>query len=102
MPNQTTNDKHYECETCANINSPLCDLCTRINSPSGKERKPKYYIEFSKVTSPITQIRFPLVKNKEFKRQAITIARYLCNGKPIPTSVVMKYNELAAKEKAEE
>ena len=101
MPNQTTNDKHYECETCANINSPLCELCTRISSPSGKERKPKYYIERQEVAPSVPELRIAYGLDRKLEGIAITIARYLRNGVPIPISVVMKYNELVAKEKDE-
>ncbi len=102
MPNQTTNDKLYDCGSCVNKSSPLCELCTQITSPGGKERKPKYFIALAEVKSPITQIKFPHARGRETKRRAITIAKYLCDGLPIPIRVVMEYNVLTEREMKQE
>ena len=98
MPNQTTSDKHYDCKTCVNRNSPLCELCTQITSPSGKERKPKYYIGLVEVAPVVPELKVPLGLNSELEKRAIDIARYLGAGLPIPTRVVLEYNRKTEQE----
>jgi hypothetical protein len=102
MPNQTTSDKHYDCKTCVNRGSPLCELCTQITSPSGKEHKPKYYIALTEVFPTAVQIMFPYYKPKEQKRAALAIAKYLCSGVPIPTSLVLEYNKLTERKETKQ
>lgn len=94
MPNQTTSDKHYDCKTCVNRGSPLCELCTQITSPSGKEHKPKYYIGLVEVAPVVPELRIPHGLSSEIEGRAITIARHLGAGLPIPIRAVLEYNTL--------
>lgn len=93
-------DKHYDCKTCVNRASPLCELCTQITSPSGKERKPKYYIAQSEVLSVGGRIRFKErpTDDPETEKFAKYLISMLCKRVPIPTSVVLEYNRRTEKE----
>ena len=99
MPNQTTSDKHYDCKTCVNRGSPLCELCTHIASPSGKERKPTYYIAQSSILRAGGRSRFQEhpTENNEIESLAKFITSFLCQRVPIPISVVMEYNRKTEK-----
>lgn len=89
--------KHYSCVACINVNTPLCKLCTQITAPSGNERRPKYYIKREDDFLPDTGINIsPGLSNKTGER-AITIARYLAAGVPIPVRIVLEYNKLVEK-----
>lgn len=100
MPNRTTNDKHYDCKTCVNRNSPLCELCTQITSPSGKEHKPKYYIGQSDITvfGGRGGSYQRITADKETERLAKYLLDHLLARAPLPTSVVLEYNRKAEKE----
>lgn len=87
--------KQYDCSTCVNRNSPLCELCTQITSPSGKERRPKYYMRIMELEPFAPELKVPLGLNTELEKRAITIARYLGAGLPIPIRVVLEYNKIA-------
>lgn len=95
-------DKRYDCKTCVNRNSPLCELCTRITSPSGKERRPKYYVGLVEVITAVSELKAPHGVNTELERRAITIAKYLGAGFPIPTRVLLEYNKLVAQKTEKE
>ena len=86
-------NKHYDCATCVNRNSPLCELCTQILSPSGKERKPKYYIGQVEVEPIDPELKF----DSEVERRAFLIAKHLISGLPIPIRIVLEYNKLSEK-----
>lgn len=100
MPNQTTNDKHYDCKTCVNRGSPLCELCTKITSPSGKEHKPKYYIGQSDITvfGGISGSYQRIAADEETERLAKYLLDHLLARAPLPTSVVLEYNRKTEKE----
>ena len=92
-------DKHYDCRTCVNRHSPLCELCTQITSPSGKERKPKYYIGQSDITvfggrGKVQRI----TADEETERLAKYLLDHLLARAPLPTSVVLEYNRKTEKE----
>ena len=78
----------YDCMTCVNKRSPLCELCTRITSPSGKVRKPKYYVELVEI-EPIKNIRLADATQSEIAEELI---RMLYRGAPLPTAMVCEYN----------
>ncbi len=100
MPNQTKNDKHYDCRTCINRNSPLCELCTQITSPSGKERKPKYYIAQSDIVGVGGRSRYHETPTSDPETETLTqyLMALLCKRVPIPTSIVLEYNRKTEKE----
>ena len=87
---ESKEEKHYECKRCANRGSPLCELCSSITSPGGRERKPKYYVEFTGVT--------PRFKNNELSKRGIECRRmleeYIYLGEPLPVALVVEYNKL--------
>ena len=78
----------YDCTTCVNKLSPLCELCTRITSPSGKVRKPKHYVELVEM-EPIKNIRLADATQSEIAEELI---RMLYRGVPIPVAMVCEYN----------
>ena len=88
-------NKHYNCDQCANKNSLLCELCSQVISPNNKEHKPRFYVALSDVKSPNAEVDIPHIKGQELKKKAIAIERYLLDGIPIPLQLVMEYNELA-------
>lgn len=94
-------NKHYDCKSCVNRNSPLCELCTQITKPSGKKTKPRYYIA-QKEIMPVGRIdklsceRF--TSDKETDRLAGYLINYLLVRAPLPTSVVLEYNRKTEKE----
>lgn len=100
MKKTATNDRRYECETCVNQASPLCELCTHIITPSGKAHKPKYYIARSEIVS--IGGRNPYQEIPAGDPQTDRIARYLmrllCRRAPIPTGIVLEYNRRTEKE----
>ena len=92
-------DKHYDCKTCVNRNSPLCELCTQITSPSGKEHKPKYYIGQSDITVFGRRGSYQrITADKETERLAKYLLDHLLARAPLPTSIVLKYNRKTEKE----
>ena len=93
-------DKHYDCRTCINRASPLCELCTRITKPSGEETKPKYYIAQSDIVSVGGRTRYceHPTSDPETEKLAKYLVHLLCLRVPIPTSVVLQYNRKTEKE----
>jgi hypothetical protein len=93
-------NKHYDCKTCVNRGSPLCELCTNITSPSGKEHKPKFYIAQSEVQSVGGRGMFHEKPSDDPQTEKLAkyLMRLLCQRVPLPTSVVLEYNQKTEKE----
>ena len=76
---------NYDCRSCANIHTVLCDTCSFTQYPSGHESKPTYYLNGQSIP-------------KESEEQAISLASYISNcidnHRQIPVFIVDKYNKL--------
>lgn len=79
----------YKCEDCANQATPICENCTRIESPSGRERKPKFYVALSKeAPADFFDRTAPFyLMQKMFA--------YIHELKPIPVALILEYNKCA-------
>ena len=93
-------DKHYDCRTCVNRTSPLCEICHQITKPSGKETKPTYYIAQIEVQSVGGRSRYreKPTSDPETEAMAKYLMHLLCQRVPIPTKVVLEYNRKTEKE----
>ena len=76
-------DVQYECATCLNSYTPLCDTCTYVCSPSGETGKPKHY------QGPRTRL-----DNGKVAAIGNRIALRLLTGNPVPLSWIITYNQL--------
>lgn len=79
----------FDCATCLNVNTPLCEYCSQITSPSGKKSKPSHY------TSAVGGTR----ESAELAALASKITLRLTTGNPVQLSWVMRYNALITSEK---
>ena len=79
----------YNCATCLNAGTPICELCNRIESPSGKKSKPTRY------ASAICGSR----ESAELAALSHRIALRLAMGNPVQLSWILKYNQLITRDK---
>lgn len=100
MEKTTLKDKHYDCRSCVNRLSPLCELCTQITSPSGKEHKPRYFIAQSDIISVGGQARFAEHPTDDPRTEKLAkyLMRLICERVPLPTCIVLEYNRKTEKE----
>ncbi len=94
-------DKHFDCRTCVNRASPLCELCIHVQTPSGIDtKKPTYYIAQSEVTTFGGRGMFheKPTNDPETESLAKYLMKLLCQRVPIPTGVVMAYNRKTEQE----
>lgn len=78
----------YECATCLNASTPLCEYCAQITSPSGKKRKPTHY------ASAVGGTR----ESAELASLSHRIGLRLATGNPVPLAWIMRYNALITTE----
>ncbi len=93
--------KHYDCRTCINRSSPLCELCIHVQSPSGREtKKPTYYIAQSDILNVGGRSRYQEqpTGDPEIEKLAKYLTILLHQRVPIPTSIVLEYNRKTEKE----
>lgn len=83
----------YECKECLNLNTPLCKCCNIIESPSGKLRKPTYYMDGKLETISFTPA------NEHIKLLSDKISQRLTEGTPIYLSWIIQYNQILTTEK---
>jgi hypothetical protein len=74
----------YNCTECANKGTPLCNECSSITKPSGEETRPTEFLH--------------VIPLSEKEKTESNIRAYLERSKPIPITLVMKYNELHEEE----
>ena len=79
----------YDCLNCVNKRSPLCKLCTTIKTPSGKLRKPTWYVELVEF-DPINDMPISRATKLEIAEELL---RMLYRGMPLPTALVCEYNK---------
>ena len=72
----------YSCLNCVNNNSPLCEHCSTIEAPSGKQKKPRYFIQHSCVIVS--------------EGIGSDIVKRILRCQSIPLELVMRYNEKVA------
>ena len=77
--------KEY-CRTCNNRSSPLCELCQVIESPKSGTGVPSMFMRYRAL---------PGKKNAE--AFAAVLDKYLTEGYPLPMTIVLRYNDEAAK-----
>ena len=77
------------CETCLNRCTMVCELCRKIVSPSGKETEPTHYMG-----DGVTLTN----KLSDMDVGAILMVRTQLH-RPLPLSLVLRYNENATREK---
>ncbi len=85
------NEKRYDCRTCANKWSPLCELCSRVVSPSGRERPPKYYVDARAVTA-VGRRNAAEKTDDETEALVLELVRSIFARGPLPLAIVMRYN----------
>lgn len=77
-----------DCAVCANRYSPLCELCTVVVAPDGTASSARYFIALETV--------LPLFDKGELSPRgeacAEMIEKYLRMRYPVPTALVMEYN----------
>lgn len=83
----------YDCIECLNLNTPLCKCCNIIESPSGKLRKPTYYMDEKLETKSSTPA------NEHIKLLSAQISQRLTEGTPIYLSWIIQYNQILTNEK---
>ncbi len=74
----------YDCATCLNAQTPLCDICSSVQRPSGQMSKPSFFVD-SQGGVKNSQRRDELVRMMSVRIQ---------KGKGIPLAMVMEYNNL--------
>ncbi len=74
--------KKYSCLNCVNNNSPLCEYCSTTEASSGKQKKPRYFIQHSRVVVS--------------EGVGTDIVKRILRCQSIPLELVMCYNEKVA------
>ena len=83
-------DVTFECVTCLNAGTPICEKCRVIEKPSGRATRPTHYCGDSETAAN------GLLPGDV---GAILLVRLQC-GKPLPLKWVMRYNECCVREAA--
>ena len=93
-------NKHYDCRTCINKGSPLCELCTQVTKPSGKETKPTYYLAQSSIINIGGTGSYPEAStgDEETEKLAKYLSEHILRRIPLPTGAVLEYNRRTGKE----
>ena len=76
-------DVTFECATCLNAGTPICEKCRVIEKPSGRATRPTHYCGDSETAA------HGLLPGDV---GAILLVRLQC-GNPLPLRLVMRYNE---------
>lgn len=84
----------YDCRECINRASPICEDCRQITAPGGKEQKPTKYIRQSDASRLICREFTPCKPD----RMAALLMMHIQRNEPLPTALVMIYNDIAKKE----
>lgn len=79
-------EMNLSCKTCLNRATLVCQGCTSIKSPSGKQTRPTHYMGDGAT---------PTDGLSPGDLGAILLVRVQL-GKPLPLSLVLRYNEQAA------
>ena len=92
----------YLCESCANYRSPLCELCARVHSPSGRERRPSFYVPRGEIAGSAFRDLCTLVKsgNDALAGTSKTLLELITKSEPLPTVLVLEYNSMIEKRNA--
>ena len=77
-----------DCAVCANRYSPLCELCTVVVAPDGSAADAKYCIALETVLPLFNMGELP----PRGEACAEMIEKYLKARYPIPSALVMEYN----------
>lgn len=79
----------YDCATCLNTSTPLCEHCSQVTSPSGKKSKPTYYASAAGGSR----------ESAELATLSHRIALRLATGNPVQLSWILRYNQLITSNK---
>ena len=74
----------YNCKECANKGTPLCNECSSITKPSGEETRPTHFVK--------------LISLDKVDKLIVNINAYIERKKPIPTAMVLAYNDLTSED----
>ena len=90
---QFTRDDEYDCRSCSNKRTPMCEHCFFFEHPDKTRAKPTYYSRLKEIS--LDELLHGDLPREEAVERAL--CKYLSAGVPIPTSLVLEYNKFKEK-----